>query len=186
MTALPRILLTGVPGVGKTTVVREVVARLPGLDISGFLSEEARGAHGRTGFHVRTWDGRVGKLARTGSTGGPRVGRYAVDLQAFESVALPALALDPAVALYVVDEVGKMECLSTAFEEAMRQLLAAPVPLLATVSLRGGGFMAELRRWPGTKLLEVTRNNRDAMPERVVELLQASLGTARLPDELRP
>jgi nucleoside-triphosphatase len=173
-----RILLTGMPGVGKTTVVREVVARLPGVRLSGFLTEEVRGPQGRTGFRVRTWDGREGWLARVASGGGPRVGRYVVDLPAFEAVALPALALEPSVALYVVDEVGKMECLSKAFQEAMRRLLSARVPLLATVALRGGGLIDEVKRWPGTEFHEVTRSNRDALPERTAQRISASLGAS--------
>ena len=73
------------------------------------------------------------------------------------------------VALYLVDEIGKMECLSPGFVDATRALLDAGVPLVATVGQRGGGFIAEAKRRPDVTLWEVTRANRDALPARVGE-----------------
>jgi nucleoside-triphosphatase len=66
-----------------------------------------------------------------------------------------------------VDEIGKMECLSSAFVEATQRLLDAGVPLVATVGVRGGGFIAEVKRRPDATVWEITRANRDAMPARV-------------------
>ena len=157
-------LLTGVPGVGKTTLVQRVLDKLDGVHVSGFTSAELRGAHGRTGFKVVTLAGREGQLATTRpSTGGPRVGRYSVDLPAFERVALPTLALRPGVELYVIDEIGKMESFSAPFVQAVRTLLSSDVPVLATVALRGGGIIAEVKSTPGSELIEVTRENRDEL-----------------------
>jgi nucleoside-triphosphatase len=72
-----------------------------------------------------------------------------------------------------VDEIGKMECLSPTFVEAVRGLLIAGRPLVATVGERGGGFIAEVKRRPDVELWELTRANRDAMPARVLAWLEA-------------
>ncbi len=159
----PRVLLTGAPGVGKTTLVRRVVERLGDAAAAGFVTEEVRGARGRTGFRVVALDGRSGPLASAAGGAGPRVGRYAVHLDAFEAVALPALALRPGIDLFVVDEIGKMECLSASFVEAVRRLIAAEVALFGTVARAGGGLVAEAKRAPGVEVVVVTPANRDAL-----------------------
>lgn len=170
-----RLLLTGVPGIGKTTLIRRVLERLGGVRASGFYTEELREAGERTGFQVVTLEGGVGRLASTRASTGPRVGRYVVDVEAFEAAALPSLAPRPEVALYVVDEIGRMECLSTRFVQAVRELLQSGRPLLATVALRGGGFLREVRSFPGATLLEVTHGNREQLVE---ELASQVLGVA--------
>jgi nucleoside-triphosphatase len=163
----PRLLVTGAPGIGKTTLVRAVVGRLAGLRVGGFYTAEQRGAHGRTGFRVVTFDGREGQLATTSPGHGPRVGRYVVQLQSFEVIALPSLDLRAGVDLYVIDEIGKMECLSPRFVEAVRRLLASDFPLLATIALRGSGFIQEVKRLPDVELIPLTHDNRERLPEEI-------------------
>jgi nucleoside-triphosphatase len=161
---VPRVLLTGPPGVGKTTIVRRVIALLPGLRTAGFYTEEVRGRGGRTGFRVVTLDGRSARLASIGEDGGPRVGRYRVHVGDFEALAVPDIEPSLDVDLVVVDEIGKMECLSAAFVAAARRALTAPVPLLGTVARTGGGLIAEAKVAPGVSVLAVSAANRDRLP----------------------
>jgi len=165
------LLLTGLPGVGKTTVLRKVKDELACQRIRGFLTDEIRSDRGeRVGFRIETLEGRAARLASVGLRG-PEVGRYGVDVGALDSVGVPALALDEG-AVYLIDEIGKMECLSRAFTDAIARLLDSPAPVIATVAQRGGGFIAEVKRHPRAELWEVTRANRDAMPGRIVSWLQ--------------
>jgi nucleoside-triphosphatase len=167
----PRILVTGPPGVGKTTLVLRVLELLRPMRLAGFYTEEIRGRTGRTGFRIVTLDGRTAKLATAGGVGGPRVGRYTVHLAALEAVCEDALEPRPGIDLVVIDEVGKMECLAPAFVRAARRALSGVVPVLATVALAGSGFIAEAKRLPGVEVLPLSRENRDRLPDDVAARL---------------
>jgi nucleoside-triphosphatase len=166
------LLLTGRPGVGKTTVIERVVASLPKGSVTGFFTRELRERGVRYGFTIEALDGPSAVLASVRFPAGPRVGRYRVDVEALDGVAVPAIALRGGVRLVVLDEIGKMECLSRRFCDAVREALDTSTPVLATIAQAGGGFIAEVRRRRDMTLLELTSANRDAMPGRIVALLR--------------
>jgi nucleoside-triphosphatase len=167
------LLLTGLPGVGKTTVMRAVPGLLPGSRLSGFTTEEIREAGRRLGFRGTTLDGHETVIARVSFPGPARVGRYGVDVRAIDELAR-ALHPQRGADVYLVDEVGKMECLSTAFVDAVRALLAARVRLVATVAIRGGGLIAEVKGHPGAVLWQVTHANRSVLPADVAAWVRAA------------
>jgi nucleoside-triphosphatase len=170
MNKLPRILLTGPPQCGKTTVVQKVVALWPGT-AAGFYTREVRQAGIRLGFEIVTLAGDAALLSHVDFPGPHRVGKYGVNLDNFHRVALPALELVRGVDLIVVDEVGKMECLSDRFVAAMECLWAAPVPLLVTVAEKGGGYITAIKAKPGKTLITVTPANREDLPAHLLKLL---------------
>ncbi len=165
------LLLTGRPGVGKTTVIRKVAAGLASRRLGGFYTEEMRADGERRGFRLVTFDGRDGVMAHVDVRGPARVGKYGVDVGIVDELAGSALVVRPDVSVYLVDEVGKMECFSPAFVMAMRELLDSTKPVIATVARRGGGFIAEVKAREDTELLEVMRANRDELPDRVLAWL---------------
>jgi nucleoside-triphosphatase len=165
------LLLTGVPGVGKTTVMRKLERLLGGRPIRGFVTDEIRSGRGeRLGFQLETLDGRTARLAGVGVRSKHSVGRYGVDVEALDSVAVPSLALDER-SVYLIDEIGRMECLSRAFVAAVTRLFDSSCNVIATVAQRGTGFIAEVKRHPRAELWEVTRANRDTLPGRIVSWL---------------
>ena len=167
---MTRILLTGPPQCGKTTVIKKVVGRFPGR-ASGFYTREVREAGRRVGFEIVTLDGRTAWLSHVDFPGPYQVGKYGVNLDNLHRVGLPALEAGEGVDLVVVDEVGKMECLSARFVAALEALWCQPVPILASVAEKGGGFIQKIKENPGIILVHVTPSNRDGLPNYIIHLL---------------
>ena len=168
-----RILLTGPPGCGKTTAVMKIARLLDRkLRLAGFYTEEMREAGRRVGFRWHRLDGRTGTLAHVKTRSPHRVSKYGVDLESFESEAVSILDPEaPNVDLFVIDEIGKMECFSEKFVDAIRRLLKSDKSVLATVAQKGSGLIQQVKNCPGVELLHLTRENRDEMTQQVADRL---------------
>jgi nucleoside-triphosphatase len=168
----PRLLLTGPPRCGKTTVVHRVVEAFPGR-AAGFYTQEVKERGRRVGFEIVTLGGEKAWLSHVDFPGPWRVGKYGVNLENLHRVALPAMAPGPGIDLFVIDEIGKMECLSRRFIEAMERLWTLAVPLLVTVAAKGGGYIQQIKEKPEALLITVTPANRDHLPGRLLELIRS-------------
>jgi nucleoside-triphosphatase len=169
-----RILLEGRPGSGKTTVAARLAGLLAdrGVDVRGFVTHEVRSGGRRVGFDVETLDGERATLAHVRFGGPPRVGRYGVDIEAFERVALPALATPPPPGVVLMDELGKMELASPRFREAVVRLLDEPVTVVATVHVFKNPFTDALKRRSDVERVRVTHGTRDDLPQQLAARLQ--------------
>ncbi|MCJ7663539.1 MAG: NTPase [Desulfobacterales bacterium] len=172
-----KLLLTGSPGVGKTTVIQKV---LSGIEISagGFYTQEMREGGRRVGFSLRTLDGEQGVLAHIDYPGSHHVGRYGIDLSLFEAVALPALerALQ-AQELVVIDEIGRMELFSRRFQEMVTLILAqAERHLLGVIHQGREPFVASIKRKKDVEVIAVSHANRDELPARIIARLRGDRG----------
>ncbi len=162
----PQILLTGRPGVGKTTVIRRALELIGPVEAAGFYTEEVRAKGRRVGFDVVTLDGRRGALARAGG-GGPRVGRYGVDVDCFERLGVAALesGLAGGAELLVVDEIGKMELFSERFVAMLERVFDRDGgwSVLGTVMRARHPKVEWLWERSDVEILEVTEGNRDGL-----------------------
>jgi nucleoside-triphosphatase len=142
------------------------------VPLAGFFTEEIREGRARVGFRIETFAGDRDVLAHVDLAGPPRVGKYGVDLEAFERLALPALE-PPPDGVTIVDELGKMELASARFRDAVTGLLDTDAPLVATVHAFRHPFTDELKRRPGVELVRLTRANRDDLPDALAARLVA-------------
>jgi nucleoside-triphosphatase len=163
--AVRHILITGMPGTGKTTLIISFVARLPGTK-TGFFTREIREDGVRKGFLIETLDGRTAPLADSTMTLGPRIGKYRVSVRSIDEVAVPAL-FSPADVI-IVDEIGKMECVSGVFVKAVEKILDGDALVVATIAKRGSALIEEIKSRSNTILYEVTPTNRSTLIDRIL------------------
>jgi nucleoside-triphosphatase len=162
------LLLTGPPGCGKTSVLEQVVEQLGDLRLAGFLNLELREHGQRVGFEAIGLGGRRAILAHVRFRTLVSVGRYGVEPDRLVPLIDEELVrASGTVDAYLIEEVGKMECHCPQFIEAVRGLLEGLVPLVASIALRGGGFIAEVKNRPDVQALEVSHGNRQALPEQI-------------------
>lgn len=166
-------LITALPGTGKTTAIKSLASALEPGAFSGFYTQEMRVSGTRTGFKAVTFEGREVILAHVSFKSGPRVGKYRVDVSGFEEAAVPEI--DPRLVdrrLFVIDEIGKMECESGYFVECVMEILERGMDLVATVALRGGGLIDKVKRRPEVVTHKLDRDNRDRLPLAIAAALK--------------
>lgn len=168
-----RILITGAPGVGKTTVIREVARALANSNPAGFYTAEIREQGGRKGFELIALDGRRGVLSHVDIKSPYRVGKYGVDVDAFETFLETIDLLDPAQIVVIIDEIGKMECLSAKFRAMIDKLLESDKTVIATIALRGGGLIDSIKHRHDVTLYEVTLHNRNSIADEIKTAVMA-------------
>ncbi len=166
------ILITGFPGSGKTTLLMRLAGSLRRYRPVGFYTGEIREKGVRKGFEIMGLDGRKRRLAHTSFQGRPRIGGYGVDVPGFESF-LGAIDFgSPKAGVVIVDEIGRMECLSSAFIRLMRELLGSRTLLVATVARTGEGFIREVKGRGDVEIIEIDPGNREI----VLQALRDRLG----------
>jgi nucleoside-triphosphatase len=158
--------------VGKTTIISKALEQLD-WSKQGFYTTEIRGGTKRDGFMLVTLDGKEAPLAISDVNSEHMVGRYGVMIENIEEIAVPALTPQSPEELIVVDEIGKMECCSEIFKEAIEAALDASNLLLGTIPKGGTPFIRMLKTREDVKIIEVTRKNRHQMVEIVLEELRS-------------
>lgn len=171
------ILVTGRPGCGKTTLIRDVIEAVE-QPSSGFYTREKRDGRGRrTGFELVTLAGQAATLAGIRTQGTHRVGRYSVNLAALDDLGVPAIeAAVASGAIVVIDEIGKMELLSHAFQRAVISAIHRHSLILGAIMRASHPFADEIKQQPDTLLFELTEANRDEIRSGVETQLRAALG----------
>ena len=164
-----KVLLTGRPGCGKTTLVKRVVKNLS-QRAAGFYTEEIRDGGIRVGFRLVTLAGDEGVLAHIDFKTSERVGKYGLELSALEAVGVNAIReAMQATRLIVIDEIGPMEIRSLVFREAVNEALDSESPVLATIFFRPLPFTDAIKSRPDVVLIEVRPNNRERLVSELSE-----------------
>jgi nucleoside-triphosphatase len=161
------ILITGRPGVGKTTLIKKVIRDVDGA--SGFFTTEIREKGKRVGFAIETVDGTKGILAHVSIKGKYMVSKYTVNLSDIETVCVPSL--DITSDLIVIDEIGKMELFSDQFRERVLRVLDTG-RVIATIMERSHPFTDTIKKRDDVELVTVTEESRDELVDILKEKVE--------------
>jgi len=165
-----RIAITGRPGVGKSSLIGQVVARLrpQGVRVGGMLTQEIRVCGHRVGFSLTDLaSGETATLAHIHGKRGPTVGKYTVDLDALTQVGVQAILRSLVEAdLTVIDEIAPMELLAEPFVPAVETALAGDSALLIATHAHVSHPIVHRVRQELT-LYRVKMGNRDRLVEEI-------------------
>ena len=171
---MKHLLIVGRPGIGKTTLIKQLTTSLRDCPIDGFLTEELREAEQRMGFWLSPLDGRQVLLAHRRMECGPRVGPYKVNVDVLDHVAVAVIrrAMQHAFLLFL-DELGKMELCSALFAHIVQEAFDHGPSIVATAGVTPHPFLNALKRRKDVELIPLTSANRAAVEEELTARLRA-------------
>ncbi len=173
MKNMKKAFITGRPGIGKSTVLREVVNILKnkGWKIGGIICPEVRRNGIRIGFNIiDILSNTSGILASINLYNGPRIGRYYVNINDIERIAIPAIkkSLEEAD-LTVIDEIGPMELLSKKFYNLIIEILSIDKSILCVIHK---SLVKEFSlKFPNIPIFEITEENRSFIANKILNYL---------------
>ena len=152
-------LLTGMPGTGKTSIIRQAITQSH-CNAGGFYTEEIRNVGVREGFRVVTLEGKDAVLAHIGIGGPFRVGKYGVDIDVLNGTGVEAVynAIEKNDVI-VIDEIGKMELFSPRFITAVVDALNSTKKVLGSITLKPHPLADSIKLNRNIRIAELTRNN---------------------------
>jgi len=174
------LLITGAPGVGKTTVLTKTVEALKaqGVSVGGMISREVREGNIRVGFEIiDLTNNKHGWLAHLNLKGGPQVGKYHVNLRDLESIGAKAIVdATEKCAVVAIDEIGPMELYSEKFKRAVGQALLSRKVVLAVVHAKAKDpLINDAKQREDSETLTVTLANREVLPQKLKNLAKSAL-----------
>jgi len=165
-------LLTGRPGTGKTSLIKQAIAGM-GSKAGGFYTEEIRSRGVRLGFKLVTLDGQSAILAHIDIHSPYRVSKYGVDIDSLDRVGVSALnQAAKECNLVVIDEIGKMELFSANFREAVLRIIDSGKRVLGTIMLNSNPWADTIKLKPQVKVIAITQANYHQVLKDLLEWLE--------------
>lgn len=164
-----KILLTGLPKSGKTTLLTELVKEVKLK--RGLMAKEEVSEGRRTGFNLIDQLGHTAALARTAPPTDYPVGRFYVDLKSLNDFIDLLTDFTPNELLFI-DEIGQMQLYSEKFRKLVSSYLASENDFIGTISaVYGHPFIEEIKSRSDIFLCHVTPENCQELKAALVEAI---------------
>ncbi|GJM16364.1 MAG: nucleoside-triphosphatase THEP1 [Thermodesulfobacteriota bacterium] len=168
------ILISGLPGIGKTSLIKKLYQEIKDTNPIGFYTEEIRNEGQRKGFQLIGLNGHRTIFAHVLIESSYHVGKYRVDIEAFDKF-LDSLNLKNSKKnLIIIDEIGKMECLSTKFVKLIWEILDSDNLVIATISHTDGGIKGKIKQREDVELFKMNLNNRESILNEILEIIKTT------------
>lgn len=166
-----KLLITGLPGCGKTTLCKKIIQAIKDKKICGILSEEIREGGERKGFKIIDLKtGAEGILAHVSQKEGPRVSKYRINLGDIDKF---VSAIKDDCDLTVIDEIGPMELRSEKFIRVVEVAFESDRSVIATIHYKSKHpLVEELKRRKDVIIYEINQANRDKVLEEILRRFQ--------------
>jgi nucleoside-triphosphatase len=158
---MKNILITGMPGVGKTALMKKLCVIFKEFNPAGFFTSEIIENNEITGVVMENLNGDGRILAHVNLKSKYSVGKYKIDMKGFEDFLQHILLKEKKTGLYFIDEIGKIECESKKFSKLIVELLNADKPVIATIPEKGTGLLSEIKKRDDIRLFELTPHNQE-------------------------
>ena len=167
------ILLSGEPRVGKTTALKKIIKMVGEDNCIGFYTEEIRNEFDRVGFDCVSLDGRRKRIADINFNSDLRLGRYGIDIEAFEDFALEIMKNScSSNKIIIIDEIGPIQFLSAKFKEEINSILTDSQCVIGTIFYNKHPDIDEIKKIPGIKIYFMTSENRNTILENISHEIQ--------------
>lgn len=157
---IKNILITGNPGVGKTTLIKNIISKL-NISAGGFYTSEIRNSEGkRWGFKIISLDGKEDIMASVQIISRYRISKYGVNITVIDRIGVSAIA--DAIKnkdIVIIDEIGRMELFSKEFANITIDALDSPKIVLGTVTAKNTNFTKKIKERTDTKIVKLNRVN---------------------------
>jgi nucleoside-triphosphatase len=128
------IFITGRPGMGKSTLIQQLIEGLKGRKIAGIISPEIRSGE-RRGFKMQDLVTRREEIfASVDFKSGPRIGKYTVNVRAIDNMVASFLQYFELADYVFLDEIGKMEFCSDKFKKMVNRIIKTDKIIIAAIS----------------------------------------------------
>ncbi|HOM27415.1 MAG TPA: NTPase [bacterium] len=172
------ILITGIPGCGKTTLIKEIL-NCVNVKKFGFYTEEIKEKGRRIGFKIFTLSGKEGILAHISFNTPYKVSKYYVSVENLENIAVCEIerGLLERNCLIVIDEIGKMELFSEKFKKVILSAFESQNKILATIMLKPHPFCDIIKMRKDTKVYILDKINLNKIKEEILSNLRIDFKT---------
>ncbi|MCH7517799.1 MAG: NTPase [Candidatus Dadabacteria bacterium] len=167
------ILISGLPGIGKTTLIKKIYQEIRDINPVGFYTEEIRNEGQRKGFQLISLNGNRSILAHVLIESTYHVGKYRVDIKAFDEFLESIDFMKHKDSLVIIDEIGKMECLSSKFVKMIWDIMDSDNRVIATISHTDGGIKGKIKQREDVELFKMNLDNRDSLLSQILEMIKS-------------